>query len=134
MRKQLVCIAIAFFVCSFPSLAQETKSEPSSMVDVTKLIGAACPRMVTQLMSRPELGPVLKNRPISSEMVCACTETSFASDARLQKQFVGDKTVVAQRMSSQNLQSYFTMRLMHSVLSCLLPEISASLEQSDPAK
>jgi hypothetical protein len=136
MRSAILLSVSVLAASIVPCSAQEVSPAPSSASpqDVTKLIVAACPRVVSQMFQRPELGVILKERPIDTDAVCACTETSFRSDQRLQKEFLVDQASLARKMTSEHLRSYLTMRLMHSVLTCLLPEMAQTLDASDPAK
>jgi hypothetical protein len=119
----------------FFAFAQEpVKSEQLTPPGPTQMIMSLCPRLSAQLMERPEFGPVLRDRPIDNAVVCKCTGEKFSTDKRLAQQFALDQPTLAQRMTTDHLRSYVTMRLMHSILSCLLPEMAATLEKSDPAQ
>ena len=128
-------IVLAVAVAMSPAWGQETiKPQQIAPPAPTQMIMSMCPQLASQLMDRPEFGPVLKNRPIDNAVVCKCTGDKFAADKRLAQQFSLDQPTLAQRMTTDHLRSYVTMRLMHSILTCLLPEMAATLEKSDPAQ
>lgn len=135
MRSIRVGIILFAATAVVPAIGQEQiKQQQVAPPQPTQMIMSLCPRLSAQLMERPEFAPVLKNRPIDNDVVCKCTGEKFAADKRLAQQFALDQPTLAQRMTTDNLRSYMTMRLMHSILSCLLPEMAATLEKSDPAQ
>ena len=99
---------------------------------VNQMVGTMCPQFTRQLAVRPEIELVLRARPIDLEAVCACTRSAFSDDSRLQDEFKTGADSLRERMKSEQLRAYFTMRLMHSVLVCVAPEFEATLAASAP--
>lgn len=134
MSKHKCMIAVALLCLGAPVAAQTSAATPSAGVSVTELVASQCPMFSSKLVDRPELKPVLSQRPVDIAAVCTCTQRSFVADARLQAALnVDDQTLVI-RMKEERMRGYLTMRLMASVLSCLTPELERSLAAASPVK
>jgi hypothetical protein len=134
MRTANILSTIVLFAAIAPCIAQELNEDRKVAPQMTQLLAAMCPQFTSQIIGRPELAAVLKDRPINTAAVCTCTDASFKADKRLQKQFDLEPAVLAERMKSEHLRAYFILRLSHSVLSCLLPEMAETLDKSNPAE
>ena len=109
-------------------------ANPSDGVSIPQLVAAQCPKFTSQLVDRPELKPVLSQRPVDVGAVCTCTQRSFVADARLKKALDVDDQALAERLKDERMRSYLTMRLMASVLGCLTPELERALAATSPVK
>lgn len=94
----------------------------------------ACPAMVAKLADGPAMAAATKSRPISAQAVCSCAENRITSDAKLQQYLSAEASVLRQRMQREATRSYFTLRTMESVVSCLAPEFEATLGAIDLAQ
>jgi hypothetical protein len=116
-----------------PAPAPAPALQPSS-ASIPQLVAAQCPKFSAQLVDRPELKPILSQRPVDIPAVCACTQRSFLADARLQKAINVDDQALAERMQDERMRSYLTIRLMASVLECLTPELERAMAAASPLK
>jgi hypothetical protein len=121
-------LALACLLMPTPSSAQDASQQ------INQMVGAMCPQFTKQLAIRPELVPMNRARPVNLEAVCSCTEKTFSSDSRLQSELNLGGESLRERMKSEHLRSYFTMRLIHSVLICLAPEFEATLSATSPSE
>ncbi len=126
LRATLVFAALA--VAPFGSSAQDAAKQ------VNEMVGTMCPQFTRQLAVRPEIELVLRARPLNLEAVCSCTQETFSADIRLKDHFKEGDLPLREKMKSEQLRAYFTLRLMHSVLVCLAPEFEATLTASAPAQ
>jgi len=128
-------IVAALFAISASLEAQTTNSgNQSSGVSVAQLVAAQCPKFTSQVVDRPELKPILSQRPVDISAVCTCTQRSFLADARLQKALNVDEQALVERMKEERMKAYLTTRLMASVLGCLTPELERALAATPPVK
>lgn len=93
-----------------------------------------CPSFANQIINQPALAPMLRNRPVQVSTVCACTESMFRADRRLQREFVRDYPTLSRRLKTDNLRAYLAMRVMQSAMACLANEFSEVLAVNDPAR
>jgi len=112
-----------------PSLAQSPPpgQAPTPAARLAKSMGDVCPKMVLELVGRPEMKPVLSARPVDALAVCACTERSFLADQRMQAFVNVDEQTLKARIGSEQFKSYMIVRLFNSVFGCLAPALDASL-------
>jgi len=128
-------IFAALFSISASLEAQTTDgANQSSGVSVAQLVAAQCPKFTSQVVDRPELKPILSQRPVDISAVCTCTQRSFLADARLQKALNVDDQALVERMKEERMKAYLTTRLMASVLGCLTPELERALAATPPVK
>ena len=135
MIPRTCIITAALFALSAAVAAQgPAGGHPSDGVSIPQLVAAQCPKFTSQLVDRPELKPVLSQRPVDVSAVCNCTQRSFVADARLKKALDVDDQALAERLKDERMRSYLTMRLMASVLGCLTPELERALAATSPVK
>lgn len=135
MIPRTCIITAALFALSAAVAAQgPAGGNPSDGVSIPQLVAAQCPKFTSQLVDRPELKPVLSQRPVDVSAVCTCTQRSFVADARLKKALDVDDQALAERLKDERMRSYLTMRLMASVLGCLTPELERALAATSPVK
>jgi len=128
-------IFAALFSISASLEAQTTDGvNQSSGVSVAQLVAAQCPKFTSQVVDRPELKPILSQRPVDISAVCTCTQRSLLADARLQKALNVDDQALVERMKEERMKAYLTTRLMASVLGCLTPELERALAATPPVK
>ncbi len=128
-------IFAALFSISASLEAQTTDGgNQSSGVSVAQLVAAQCPKFTSQVVDRPELKPILSQRPVDISAVCTCTQRSFLADARLQKALNVDEQALVERMKEERMKAYLTTRLMASVLGCLTPELERALAATPPVR
>jgi hypothetical protein len=135
MRTRSSLIVAALLAISTSVEAQFVgTAPPQSGPSVPQLVAAQCPKFTSQLVDRPELKPILSQRPVDVAAVCTCTQRSFVADTRLQKALDVDDQALIERMKDDRMRSYLTMRLMASVLECLTPELERALGATSPVK
>jgi hypothetical protein len=126
-----------FIVCGVLPLIATAQSASKITINgaaaISQMVLDRCPQTVSSLFDKPEFRPVLSAHPINVSAVCSCTQANFMSDTRLQTRF--DNVTAegfAERMKSEHFKAYFTMRLMHSLLKCSVPEVAEALAKSSP--
>jgi hypothetical protein len=129
-----IIVAALFAISALAEAQSPGGSNQASGVSVAELVAASCPRFTSQLVDRPELKPILSQRPVDISAVCTCTQRSFVADARLQKALNVDDQVLIERMQGEHMKAYLTVRLMASTLSCLTPELERALAATSPVK
>ena len=107
---------------------------PVASASIPQLVSAQCPKFSSQLVDRPELKPILGQRPVDIPAVCSCTQRSFLADTRLQRAIDVKDEVLVERMKDERMRAYLTIRLMASVLECLTPELERALTAVPPLK
>jgi hypothetical protein len=107
----------------------QTQSQPNPF---SQVLMTSCPKMIEQLVGRPEFASALSPKPIDVSSVCNCTNAAFNSDSRLQAVFSLPSAQLQEKMAASHVRSYLLARLTHSVLSCLAPELEASLLATTP--
>jgi hypothetical protein len=133
-------IVAALLVISAPVLAQAptapapAAAAPAPSASVPQLVAAQCPKFSAQLVDRPELKPILSQRPVDIPAVCTCTQRSFLADAKLQKVLNVDDQTLIETMKDERMRSYLTLRLMASVMECLTPELERAMTAASPMK
>lgn len=134
--NKLFSAALLFALIVFAPFAgaQDKKPAPTTADDMTKMIMSSCPQMVSKILSGQEIQPIIREHPIGPSNICACTETQFRADKRLADQFNVGLLTLNERMKSENLRAYFTVRLMSAVFACVGSELDKVLTDSDPSK
>jgi hypothetical protein len=132
--RSSILVAVTLAISTSVAAQGPTPTPQPSSTSVPDLVAAQCPRFSSQLVDRPELKPVLSQRPVDIPTVCACTQRSFLADARLQKALNVDDQTLVETMKDERLRSYLTLRLMTSVLECLTPELERAMTAGSPFK
>jgi hypothetical protein len=132
--RSSILIAATFALSTSVAAQGPTAAPQPSTTSVPQLVAAQCPKFSSQLVDRPELKPILSQRPVDIPTVCTCTQRSFLADARLQKALNVDDDTLVETMKDERMRSYLTLRLMTSVLECLTPELERAMTAASPLK
>jgi hypothetical protein len=115
-----------------PAAVAQTAAPTTGAAKYNEVLGLMCPGMALKLANPPELVPALKERPVDIQQVCRCTMKEFEADTRLQAMLAGEDSVVQKRVADPAVKGYLTLRLMRSMLGCVLPEYDAALASGLP--
>ncbi len=126
-----IVVAVALMACAFSGHAQEIAPVLGGK-KLTEEMLRVCPDMVKQMASAAILESALTKRPINTKEVCNCTYGEVGSDKRLQEFLTADPLALQQRLESEHLKSYATLRVIQSVLSCLSADMELSLRVTTP--
>ena len=87
---------------------------------------------MAEMVERPDLQAVLRDRPVEVTSVCKCAEQEFAKDTKIRDFFDVPKAVLAEQMKSEHAKSYVMLRVASSLFGCLAPEFEKTLDASSP--
>ena len=128
--RRSIPLALSFFLLQGSIRAQPIDGA-SALANTLKSI---CNTGAQPLINRPEFALILKTAPVNSEKICTCTEAAFLKDTRLQEFLNAESEVVVERLKSERLRAYAAMRFSSAMLSCIAPELDASLAKSELAQ
>lgn len=125
MKTVFRLLAISLFVC----LSSTARSAEMDVLDMMgKMMGAACPAMVTQMTSKLEGQEALKAKPINTQEVCGCTTNAFMADQKMKGFLKPGDPDAKQKIESTAFKSYMSVRLMSSIFNCLNQQMEVALQ------
>ncbi len=85
-----------------------------------------CQSLVSGLISRPELKPIIETAPISQEAICSCVEQRTRNDKYLALLYEKDLDALRAQVANTKFKPYFMGKMMSYVFSCFAPELERS--------
>ena len=127
MQRFILCLLLTASV--FSARAQSASGSDR----IRKFVQGACPSYAAKLNSDPILADALKSREISSEALCRCIDEKFSEDKKLEVALDVDEATLMQLVKSKQFESYTMLRLMHSGMTCLAPQLESALDAAKPS-
>jgi hypothetical protein len=131
MKKILILL-----IFSAQSAVAADKNPPSTdaYVLMTQMLAGQCSSQVSNIINDPDWAPLIKARPVNVSDICSCAMQGFKTDEKLKQALTFDVKLEPNRLESKKLRSYFVMRLVQSMFSCVSTEFSQVLNENDPMK
>ena len=127
--KSALCLVAAFAgLCfSINSIAAEPKL-------ITQLTAATCASFFPPILNNAQLSPILAERSIEGQTICACAKSRVESDPRLSEYLTMDNATLAGRAQDERVRAYLVARVLQSLVQCLATELDLSLAASTAVK
>ena len=129
-RIKALLVATALVVAN--NFGTATAAEPKF---IDHLTSATCAGFFPPILTKPELAPILAERNIEGQTICACGRARVEADGRLTEYFALENEALIKRLQNEErLRAYVIARVVHSLLQCLATEMDASLSASTAVK
>lgn len=110
--------------------AQEHQSQqapPTFAIQLSQIVARNCPNTIQVLTDGMRAQQIVALNPINTSAVCRCVEGQMLGDRKLLSFLDVDIVLRGERFRQPDTQAYFSARISHATLSCLLPQVELSL-------